>query len=157
MARRTTHIAVIGGSSCSPETRELARATGEEIARVGAILVCGGLEGVMGAAAAGARAGGGLTVGILPSYERDSANPAIDVAIATGMGHARNVIVVASGDAVIALPGEHGTASEISLAQTLARPVVALGAWHDLPGVLVAQAPPQAVKLAVAAAGEQWR
>jgi uncharacterized protein (TIGR00725 family) len=149
MARGTIQIAVIGGSSCTSEVRELARATGTEIARAGAILVCGGLGGVMEAAAAGAREAGGLTVGVLPSYDANSANSAIGVTIATGMAHARNVIVVASGDAVIALPGQHGTASEIALAQTLGRPVVALGAWSDCPGALIAETPVVAVRLAV--------
>ena len=92
----------------------------------------------MGAAAAGAHEARGLTVGVLPTYQAGSADPAIDVAIPTGMGHARNVIVVAAGDAVIAFAGEHGTASEIALAQTLARPVVVLGAWiGDVPGAQV--------------------
>ncbi len=85
----------------------------------------------MEAAAAGAQAAGGHTIGILPAYDRASANPHIEFAIATGMGQARNAIVVASAAAVIALPGEGGTLSEIGLAIKLKRPVVALGAWPD--------------------------
>jgi uncharacterized protein (TIGR00725 family) len=149
---RAIQIAVIGGSDCTSTVAELARETGSEIARQGAVLVCGGLDGVMGAAAAGAREAGGLTVGVLPSYDADSANPAIDVRIPTGMGHARNVIVVAAGDAVIALPGEHGTASEIALAQTLHRPVVALGAWQHVAGILIAELPAEAVRTAISSA-----
>jgi len=136
---------------------ELARETGSEIARRGAVLVCGGLGGVMGAAAAGAREVGGLTVGVLPSYGADSANSAIDITIPTGMGHARNVIVVASGDAVVALPGEHGTAAEIALAQTLGRPVVVLGAWEQLEGVTVAATPAEAVEAALVSARKSQR
>jgi len=98
----------------------------------------------MEAAARGARAGGGLTVGVLPAYDAGDANAAIDVAIPTGLGYARNVVVVAAGDAVIALPGGAGTASEIALARVLGRPVVGLAAWegvsevHCVPGALEA-------------------
>jgi hypothetical protein len=106
----------------------------------------------MEAAARGAHEAGGLTVGILPSYDRASANPWIDVVIPSGLGHARNVLVVASGDAVIALPGEHGTAAEIALALKLGRCVVALGAWQDYVGVLQAVTPAEAVAAAVAVA-----
>jgi uncharacterized protein (TIGR00725 family) len=106
----------------------------------------------MAAAAAGARRAGGLTVGLLPGYDRTTANPFIDVVLPTGLGHARNVLVVAAADAVIALPGEHGTASEIALALTLGRPVVALGAWQHIPGVEVATTARAAVELALSRA-----
>ncbi|MGO9060199.1 MAG: TIGR00725 family protein [Candidatus Binataceae bacterium] len=132
---RAAAIAVIGAGNAPPEALELARQAGREIAAHGATLICGGRGGVMEAAARGAREHGGHTIGILPSYDRDSANPAIEFAIATGMGEARNVIVVASADAVIALAGEGGTLAEIGFALKLGRPVVALGAWPQLDGL----------------------
>lgn len=147
-----TQISVIGAGVCSAAVAQTAEELGAEIARRGAVLVCGGLGGVMVAAAAGARRSGGLTVGLLPSYDRRSANPFVDVVLPTGMGHARNVIVVAAGDAVIALPGEHGTASEIALALTLGKPVVALGAWGNIAGVEIAQTVRAAVDIALARA-----
>jgi uncharacterized protein (TIGR00725 family) len=103
----------------------------------------------MHAAAQGARRTGGTTLGILPSYDAATANDAIDIVVCSGMGHARNVLVVASGDAVIALPGEHGTASEVALALTLGKPVVGLDAWTHVPGVLAARSAAEAVALAL--------
>jgi uncharacterized protein (TIGR00725 family) len=129
--------------------RELAFAVGREIAARGATLVCGGRGGVMEAAAHGARSASGHTIGILPGYDRHAANPHIEFPIATGIGEARNVIVVASGDAVIALPGESGTLSEIGHALKLGRPVVALRAWPHIPGLTPAEDPAAAVKLAL--------
>lgn len=150
MAPRRT-IAVIGGSAANDAVAQLAFATGQAIAQRDAALVCGGMGGVMEAAARGARAAGGVTIGILPGYDRTAANPHIEIAVATGMGHARNMIVVASADAVIALPGETGTLSEIALALTIRRPVVALGGWRDMAGVETAESPIDAVAIALAA------
>ena len=141
-------IAVIGAGDASPETLALAREVGRGIAERGAVLICGGRAGVMEAAAAGAQAAGGHTIGILPNYDRASANPHIEFVIATGMGQARNAIVVASAAAVIALPGEAGTLSEIGLALKLGRPVVALGAWREIDGVRNATTPEAAVSIA---------
>ena len=149
MARRI-QIAVIGGGQCSPEVEDLARRVGTGIAAAGAVLVCGGLGGVMAASARAAHDAGGLVVGLLPGYESKSANAGVDVVVPTGLGHARNVLVVAAGDAVIALPGEHGTASEVSLALTLGRPVVGLGAWGSTRGVMIASTVEEAVRLALA-------
>jgi uncharacterized protein (TIGR00725 family) len=146
-------IAVIGAADASEDVRSAAREVGNAIARAGVVLVCGGRGGVMEAAAEGARAAGGHTIGILPSYERASANPHIEFAIATGMSHARNAIVVASADAVIAMPGEAGTLSEIGLALKIGRPVVALGGWHQIDGVHHAPDPQAAVTLALRLAG----
>jgi uncharacterized protein (TIGR00725 family) len=151
--RRRSQIAVIGAGTCSEGVRRLAEDVGAEIARRGATLICGGLGGVMAAAACGARRAGGLTIGVLPSYDRGTANPWVDVILPTGFGHARNVIVVASGDAVIALPGEHGTASEIALALKLGRCVVGLQAWEDYVGILHAVSAHEAVDMAVQVAG----
>jgi uncharacterized protein (TIGR00725 family) len=127
----------------------LAREAGRELAMRGATLVCGGLGGVMEAAARGAHEAGGQTVGILPGYDRSAANPFIKVPIVSGMGEARNVIVVATGQAVIALRGEGGTLAEIGHALKLQRPVVALAAWRQIEGLHRAQTPREAVELAL--------
>ena len=152
MAARRIHIAVSGAGTCGEPVRRLARAVGREIAKRGAVLLCGGLGGAMEAAARGAHEAGGLTVGILPGYDHCVANKWLDIVIPTGLGHARNVVLVAGGDAVIALPGEHGTTSEIALALKLGRSVVGLGAWEDNLDILHAASPREAVALAVAAA-----
>jgi uncharacterized protein (TIGR00725 family) len=150
MLQRRRQIAVIGGGECPPQVGELAEQVGAELGQRGVSLICGGLGGVMEAAARGARRAGGLTIGVLPSYDCRTANPWLDVIIPTGFGHGRNVLVVASGDAVIALPGEHGTASEIALALTLGRRVVALNAWTQYVGLVHAHSPREAVDLALA-------
>ena len=113
------------------------------------MLICGGRGGVMAAAARGAQSANGLTIGILPGYERSEANANIEIAIATGMGQARNAIVVASADAVVALEGEGGTLSEIGLAIKLGRPVVGLRAWHKLEMIAHADDAALAVDLAL--------
>lgn len=152
MSQRMIQIAVIGRGECGDALSRLAEEVGAEIGRRRAVLICGGLGGVMEAAARGAQRAGGLTVGILPTYDRCTANAHLDVSLPTGLGHARNVIVVAGGHVVIALPGEHGTASEIALAMKLGRPVVGLAAWADYPGVIPAHSATEAVELAVGAA-----
>ena len=111
----------------------------------------------MAAAAVGARRCGGLTVGILPGYRAEVANPDIDIVVPTGMGHARNALVAAAADAVVALAGEHGTASEVALALALGRPVVVLDAWQSIDGVMVAYGPEEAVEAAVRRASRARR
>ena len=138
-------IAVVGGGVCSPDVRENAERLGRLLAEKGHILICGGLGGVMEAVCRGAREAGGVTLGILPGGKRD-ANPYVSIAVATGMGHARNVIIIESCDAVIALPGEHGTLSEIALALKMNRPVISLGSW-DIAGTLRANDPDEALEL----------
>jgi uncharacterized protein (TIGR00725 family) len=113
------------------------------------VLVCGGLGGVMQAAARGAREAGGLTVGILPGPRHQDANPFVDVAIVTDLGHARNAVVVRSAHALVALSGEYGTLSEVALALKMGIPVVGLGAWTHLEGVVPADAPEAAVAEAI--------
>lgn len=122
-------IAVIGGGECSAEEAELAEEVGREIARRGAILICGGLSGVMEAACKGAYAEGGMTIGILPGDSRRQANRYVQIPIATGVGYARNVIVVKSAQAVIAIGGSYGTLSEISHARQSGIPVIGLNTW----------------------------
>ncbi len=133
----------------------MAEEVGSLIARRGAALICGGLSGVMEAACKGAKKEGGLTVGVIPTIDKADANPYVDVVIATGMGTARNVIIVRSADAIIAVDGSFGTLSEISHAFEQGKKVVSLGSWDmrkiDVPEDLfyVAESPAEAVELAM--------
>jgi len=138
-------IAVIGHAQATPVEREAAYATGRLIARNGAVLVCGGLGGVMEAACQGAKEAGGTTVGILPGTE--GGNPYLDITISTGFGHARNVLIVLSADAVIAIGGSHGTLSEIALALKTGRTVCGIKTW-DIEGVISCSTPEEAVSTA---------
>ena len=133
--RKTNQISVVGGSNPDPDTVALAVEVGKIVAESGAVLICGGLGGVMEAAARGAKEKGGLTVGIVPDYNRNSANPFIDVEVRTGLGHGRNILVAASGDLLIALPGSHGTRSEVSVALLLGTHVIGVKAWGTISGV----------------------
>lgn len=127
--KKKKFIAVIGGGQCSPREAELAEAIGRELAKRGAILICGGLGGVMEAACRGASSEGGITVGILPGDNRQQANPYIRIPIVTNLGYARNVIVVKSAQAVIAIDGSYGTLSEIGHALQFNVPVIGLNTW----------------------------
>jgi len=129
MVEQKRFIAVIGGSDCTPEESRLAEEVGRELAGKGAVLICGGLGGTMEAACKGATAGGGLTIGILPGGSRQTANRYVQVPIVTNMGEARNVIVVKSAEAVIAIGDGYGTLSEIGHALRNGTPVVGLNTW----------------------------
>ena len=148
MTNPMTIIGVIGAGSCSDEQAALAGKVGELVAARGAALVCGGLGGVMQAAARGAAARGGLTIGILPGSRRDEANPDIAVPIVTDLGHARNALIVHTAQAIIAVAGEYGTLSEIAIALKLGKRVVTLGGWTDIRGVITAHSPEEAVEKA---------
>ncbi|MCM8823655.1 MAG: TIGR00725 family protein [Candidatus Omnitrophica bacterium] len=128
-------VGVIGGHSCSREIEELAENLGKELAKVNDYLVCGGLEGVMKAVCRGFKNGGGTAIGIIPGYDKIDANPYVDIVIPTGMGLARNVLVVKTSDVVIALPGEYGTLSEIAYCLQFDIPVISLKSW-DIKGVI---------------------
>jgi len=149
-------IAVIGDGQCSPEVGALAEAVGRELGQRGAVLICGGLGGVMEAACRGAKQAGGLTVGILPGTSRHDANRYVDVPIVTGMGEARNVLVVQSAQAVIAIHGEYGTLSEIAHALKLGIPVVGLDTWRlvkngqERQSIIHVRTPKEAVERALA-------
>jgi uncharacterized protein (TIGR00725 family) len=125
---RAPLVAVVGGGTCTPEEVAWAVAVGRLVAERGGVLVCGGLGGVMEAAARGAKQAGGLTIGILPGSDPAAANPHIDVAIATGLGEMRNALIVRAAGAVIAIGGGWGTLAEIALARRSETPVVGL---HD--------------------------
>jgi len=122
-------IAVIGGDDAPPEAFVLAEAVGREIARRGAKLICGGLGGVMESACRGVKAEGGTTIGVLPGTEAGEANAYVDIPIVTGMNQARNLVIVRSADAVIAIGGGYGTLSEMAFALRLGKPLVGLQTW----------------------------
>jgi uncharacterized protein (TIGR00725 family) len=126
----TAHIGVIGEGVCSKRTALVAERVGRAIARAGAVLLCGGLGGVMEAASRGAAEASGTVVGLLPGFRRGDANPWVTIPIVTGMDQARNVILVRSCDAVIAVGGRYGTLSEIALALKLGIPVVGVRTWR---------------------------
>ena len=138
-------IGVIGASRCSPEIAELAEEVGREIGKRGAVLICGGLGGVMEFASKGVKEAGGLTIGILPGRSREKANRYIDVPIVTGMGHARNVIIAHSSDSIIAISGEHGTLSEIAIGLKLKKTIIGLNTW-DIEGVIKVKTAAEAVE-----------
>ncbi len=142
-------LAVIGAGNADTATLALAEEVGRLIAEAGALLVCGGLGGVMEAAAKGAKSAGGTTVGILPQPYRHDANAYIDVPIATGFGEGRNVFIVRTSDALIAVGGEYGTLSEIAFALKSGKPVIGLNTW-DIKGVQKAGSPQDAVVMAFA-------
>jgi uncharacterized protein (TIGR00725 family) len=127
--RGRPYVAVVGASEATPELSALADEVGRRLAEAGAVLVCGGLGGVMEAAARGCSGAGGTSVGILPGDDRGDANPHVSVAIATGMGETRNALVVRAADAVIAVGGGFGTLSEMALAARTGTPVVGLRTW----------------------------
>jgi hypothetical protein len=143
-------VSVVGSGA---EHEESAETVGRLLAERGATVVTGGLGEVMAAAARGAKSAGGTTIGILPGETRTGANPWLDHVVVTGIGHGRNLAVVASGDAVIAVGGRYGTLAEIGLALTLGRPVVVLEpGWH-VEGTQRADTPEEAVELALAGVG----
>jgi uncharacterized protein (TIGR00725 family) len=152
VAAQPRYVAVVGaGGEVSAEMLTDAEALGAELARQGAVVVTGGLGGIMEAACRGAHREGGLTLGILPGDDRRAANRWVSVAVATGMGELRNGLVVRSSDAVIAVAGEYGTLSEIALALKAGKPVVGIGTW-EIAGVRRAPDAMAAVALALAAA-----
>ena len=122
-------IGIIGDSSCSPEEAKLAESVGELLAQRCAIIVCGGLGGVMEAVCRGAKSKGGLTVGVLPGQDSSMANPWVDIPVVTGIGEARNVVVAKSAQAIIAIGGNYGTLSEIAYALKNSIPVIGLNTW----------------------------
>lgn len=156
---KDTYIAVVGPSAATPAEHALGEEVGRLIAEAGAVLVCGGLGGLMEAAASGCAKAGGRSVGVLPGDDRSGGNPYLTTAVATGMGEARNAIVVRTADAIIAVAGEFGTLSEIALALKMGRPVVGLGTWElskdgtPADAIVRAESPADAVGKALTAIG----
>jgi uncharacterized protein (TIGR00725 family) len=141
-------IGVIGAGTAGGDILGMAEETGRLIAEEGCLLICGGMGGVMEASARGAKQAGGTTIGILPQPDRHTANPYIDIPIATSFGEARNLIIVRTADILIAVGGEYGTLSEIAFALKAEKPVIGLHTW-DIPGVIKAESPMEALEIAL--------
>jgi uncharacterized protein (TIGR00725 family) len=146
-----TYVAVVGPGEATEHEVKLAVEVGRRLGEAGAVLVCGGLGGVMAGACRGARAAGGITVGILPGTDRRAANEWVAVAIPTGLGELRNGLVVRAADVVLAVGGAYGTLSEIALALKTGVPVVGIGTW-EIDRVEAAAGPEEAVDRALALA-----
>lgn len=146
--KRKPLIGVIGGSECVPDIARMAEEVGRRIAERGGVLVCGGLGGVMEASAAGAQKAGGLTIGILPDGSAEGSNDHIDIPIVTGMGYARNVIIVKTADVVIAIDGRFGTLSEVAHSLVYEKKVISLQSWEVDAAILPARDAQEAVDLA---------
>ncbi|MBN1882968.1 MAG: TIGR00725 family protein [Deltaproteobacteria bacterium] len=145
--RKPNQIAVVGSGTEDDAIESQAREVCGMLAERGVIVICGGLGGAMRGASQGTKEAGGTAVGIIPGTDKDDANPFVDVTIVTGMGHARNALVVGSADGVIALAGGAGTLSEVALALKMRKPVVGLLAWGHIDGVMYATTPADAVRL----------
>jgi hypothetical protein len=149
------YVAVVGSGSATGDDVRVAEAVGRGLGAAGAVVVCGGLGGAMEAACRGAKEAGGTTVGLLPGHDRGAANPFVDVAIATGLGEARNALVVRAADALVAVGGSWGTLSEIALAIRTGTRVVGIGTWElslrgePIEGVVAARSAEEAVALAL--------
>ena len=160
MLKKLKLIAVIGGGEPSADEIRLAEEVGRELARHGAAIICGGLSGVMEAACRGAGSEGGLTIGILPGDRAEAANPHVQIPIVTGVGYARNMAVVKSARAVIAVGGSYGTLSEIAYALQSGIPVIGLRTWSiarngQVDGSIIpAEDPIEAVQTALRLAGD---
>jgi uncharacterized protein (TIGR00725 family) len=144
-ARR--YIGVIGAGECDAELGRLAEAVGRGIAEAGAVLVCGGMGGVMEAACRGAKTAGGTTLGILPGRDRTGANEYLDFAVATGINEARNLAIIRTADVLVAVGGSYGTLSEIGFALKAGKNVVGLNTW-EIDGIVRVATAEEAVRLA---------
>ncbi len=145
------YVAVIGGGEADPDAAALAYEVGRELARRGAVVICGGLGGVMEAVAQGVQEAGGVSIGLLPDPDRRRANPYLTYAIPTNLGHARNMVIAHAADAVVAVDGGYGTISEAAIALKLNKPVVALGVAWELKGIKRASTAAKAVDLILGA------
>jgi uncharacterized protein (TIGR00725 family) len=149
MTQRVPYIGVVGTGEADERHERAAETIGAELARAGAVVVCGGLGGVMAAACRGAREAGGVTLGLLPGSDRDAANPWVSLAVPTGMGELRNGLIVRAADALVAVGGGFGTLSEIALALKLGRSVVGVGTWDIGSGVVSIDDPIAAARKAL--------
>ncbi len=153
--KRKPIIAVIGAGKCSKKLRDMAAVVGKYVAEQGAVLVCGGMGGIMEGAAQGAKEAGGMTIGVLPTDNRADANPYIDIVIPTGFGEARNIIVVRTADVVVAFPGKYGTLSEMAFALLAEKPVISISAWKLGDEIIQMDDPLEAAQMAVKLALER--
>ncbi|MBI5286358.1 MAG: TIGR00725 family protein [Deltaproteobacteria bacterium] len=152
MKEKAILIGVIGGGDYNPEIDRVAEEVGRGIARRGAVLINGGLGGVMEASARGAKGEGGLTIGILPGISPREANPYIDIPIPTGLGDMRNFLIVRSAHSIIAINGGYGTLSELAIALKLGRPVIGIKTWEISKDITVVANAKEAVERAIDAA-----
>ncbi|MFH1351294.1 MAG: TIGR00725 family protein [Pseudomonadota bacterium] len=143
---RAMYVGIIGAGACSDSVYEVARNVGHQIGQKGWVLVCGGLGGVMEGAARGCSEAGGMTVGILPGFERDHANPYIKISLPTGLGEGRNLLVVRASDSLVSIAGGYGTLSEIGLALKMKKPVVGLMTWEGIVGIQYVSDPNEAIQ-----------
>lgn len=146
--RKRIRVGVIGGASADDNFLKAAFRVGQLLAQREAVLVCGGLTGVMESACRGAKSEGGLTIGILPGNSIQEANPHIDIPVATGMGYTRNALVVMNSDVLIAISGQYGTLSEIAYGCVDEKKIFGIGTW-DIRGVTQVESPEEAVRLAL--------
>lgn len=153
-------IGVIGSGFCSPEMAKIAEEVGKLVAEKKAMLICGGVKGVMESACKGAKQAGGITIGIIPGFSKKEANSYVDIPIVTGMDQGRNIIIIRSSDAVIAVGGGYGTLSEIAFALKLNIPVVGIKTWvlskdgtKEIKDLIIAETPQDAVEKAIKLAG----
>ena len=140
------YVGVIGGGECTDSTYKTAQSLGFEIGKKGWILVCGGLGGVMEAAAKGCTEAGVMTLGILPGSQRNSANPYIRIALPTGLGEGRNLLVVRTSDVLVSIGGGYGTLSEIALALKAGKPVIGLETWEHIQGIQYVSHPDEVIE-----------
>ena len=143
-------VGVIGAAKASAAGVQQAYDVGRALAERGAVLVCGGLGGVMAAASHGCHDGGGLVLGLLPGDSADGANPHVDLPVPTGLGHARNILIAQTAQVLIAIEGEYGTLSEIAIGLKLGKPVFGLNSWPAIPGVIPVGTAAEAVDRAFA-------
>lgn len=146
-------IAVIGAGKCSKKMKDAAAEVGKYVAGHGGIIVCGGLGGIMEGAARGAREAGGTAIGILPGDSATDANEFVDIVIPTGMGEARNILVIRTADAVVAFPGKYGTLTEMAFARLYEKPLISVQAWKLGEEVIQVEDPIEAAKQALKLAG----
>ena len=142
-------IAVVGANKCSKKLRDMAAEVGKYVAEKGGLIVCGGMGGIMEGAARGAREAGGTTIGIIPTDDAADANEFIDIVIPTGLGEARNILVVRTADAVVAFPGKYGTLTEMAFALQAGKPLISVNAWKLGDGITQAETPQEAARLAM--------
>lgn len=142
-------IAVVGAGKCSKKLRDMAADVGRIIAENGGVIICGGLGGIMEGVAKGAKDAGGVTIGIIPSDQKEEANEYIDYVIPSGLGEARNILVVRSADVIIAFPGKYGTLSEMAFALQSGKPLISVNAWKLGDDILQAETPEEAAKMAL--------
>ena len=146
-------IAVVGAGKCSKKLRDMAAEIGKYVAENDGVIVCGGMGGIMEGGARGAKEAGGVTIGILPTDDKNDANEFIDYIIPSGFGEARNILVVRTADVIVAFPGKFGTLSEMAFALQAGKPVISVNAWKLGDDIHQVETPQEAAKLAMELAG----